>query len=90
MGAITDWRMDESSKMEYDPEKRGYKKSLLLKQGYYDYMYIVKDKTTGAATLAPINGNFWDTNNLYHIFVYLFDPTQNYDQLIGYKVVRSH
>ena len=90
LGAITDWQLDENSKMEYDPIKRGYKKSLQLKQGYYDYMYIVKDKATGAATLAPINGDFWETNNLYHIFVYLFDPTQNYDQLIGYKVIKSH
>lgn len=90
LGAITDWRLDESSKMEYDPEQRGYKKNLLLKQGYYDYMYIVKDKATGATTLAPINGDFWETNNLYHIFVYLYDYLQHYDQLIGYKVIRSH
>lgn len=90
LGAITDWRMDESSKMEYDPQRRGYQKRLLLKQGYYDYMYIVKDKETGTASLAPINGDFWETNNLYHIFVYLYDYLQNYDQLIGYKVIRSH
>ena len=90
LGAITDWRMDESSKMEYDPQRRGYQKRLQLKQGYYDYMYIVKDKNTGEATLAPINGDFWETNNIYHIFVYLYDYLQNYDQLIGYKVVRSH
>lgn len=90
LGAITDWRMDESSKMEYDPQRRGYQKRLQLKQGYYDYMYIVKDKATGEATLAPINGDFWETNNMYHIFVYLYDYLQNYDQLIGYKVVRSH
>jgi len=90
LGAITDWRMDESSKMEYDPQRRGYQKRLQLKQGYYDYMYIVKDKNTGEATLAPINGDFWETNNMYHIFVYLYDYLQNYDQLIGYKVVRSH
>ena len=90
LGAITDWRMDESSKMEYDPQRRGYQKRLLLKQGYYDYMYIVKDKETGTASLAPINGDFWETNNMYHIFVYLYDYLQNYDQLIGYKVIRSH
>lgn len=90
LGAITDWRMDESSKMEYDPQRRGYQKRLLLKQGYYDYMYIVKDKETGMASLAPINGDFWETNNLYHIYVYLYDYLQNYDQLIGYKVIRSH
>lgn len=90
LGAITDWRLDESSKMEYDPQLRGYKKRLLLKQGYYDYMYVVKDKETGKTTLAPINGDFWETNNMYHIFVYLYDYLQNYDQLIGYKAIKSH
>ncbi|MBQ7533053.1 MAG: DUF5103 domain-containing protein [Bacteroidales bacterium] len=90
LGAITDWRMDESSKMEYDPQRRGYQKRLQLKQGYYDYMYIVKDKNTGEATLATVNGDFWETNNMYHIFVYLYDYLQHYDQLIGYKVIRSH
>lgn len=90
LGAITDWRLDESSKMEYDAQIRGYKKRLLLKQGYYDYMYVVKDKATGKTTLAPINGDFWETNNRYHVFVYLYDYTQNYDQLIGYSMIRSH
>ena len=89
-GAITDWRLDDNAKMEYDPERRGYKKSLLLKQGYYDYMYIVKDIASGTASLAPVNGDFWETNNMYHIFVYLFDPIENYDKLIGYTVIKSH
>ena len=90
IGAITDWRLDENSKMEYDPQRRGYKKSLLLKQGYYDYMYLVKDNATGISSVTPVNGDFWETNNMYHIFVYLFDPIENYDKLIGYTVIKSH
>ena len=90
IGAITDWRLDENSKMEYDPQRRGYKKGLLLKQGYYDYMYAVKDNASGITTVAPVNGDFWETNNMYHIFVYLFDPIDNYDKLIGYTVIKSH
>ena len=75
--------------MEYDPQRKGYKKSLLLKQGYYDYMYAVRDKT-GKVSVAPINGDFWETTNRYTIFVYLFNPTQNYDQLIGVTTINSH
>ena len=90
IGAITDWRMDDNSKMEYDPQRRGYKKGLLLKQGYYDYMYAVKDNASGITSVAPINGDFWETNNVYHIFVYLFDPIENYDKLIGYTTIKSH
>ena len=90
IGAITDWRLDDNSKMEYDPSRHGYKKSLLLKQGYYDYMYAVKDNASGITSVAPVNGDFWETNNMYYIFVYLFDPIQNYDKLIGYTSIKSH
>jgi len=90
LGAITDWRLDDNSKMNYDPEEKCYKKGLWLKQGYYDYMYIVKDRETGIATLEPVNGNFWETNNIYTIYVYLHDQTQNYDRLIGYTMIKSH
>ena len=90
IGAITDWRLDDNAKMEYDPERRGYKKSLLLKQGYYDYMYAVKDNASGITSVAPVNGDFWETKNVYSIFVYLFDPIENYDKLIGYTTIKSH
>lgn len=90
IGAITDWRMDDNAKMKYDPDRRGYSKGLLLKQGYYDYMYAVHDNETGITSVAPINGDFWETTNMYHIFVYLFDPIENYDKLIGYAIIRSH
>lgn len=90
IGAITDWRLDENAKMEYNPQFHGYQKGLLLKQGYYDYMYAVKDNATGISSVAPVNGDFWETNNVYHVFVYLFDPIQNYDKLIGYTSIKSH
>ena len=90
IGAITDWRLDDNAKMAYDPDRRGYKKNLMLKQGYYDYMYAVKDNATGMTSVVPINGDFWETNNMYHIFVYLFDPIENYDRLIGYTMIKSH
>lgn len=90
LGAITDWRLDENSKMDYDFEEGCYKKSLMLKQGYYDYMYVVKDRETGKTTLEPVNGNFWETDNLYTVYLYVHDPNLIYDQLIGYQIIRSH
>ena len=90
IGAITDWQIDENSKMEYDVERKGYKKSLFLKQGYYDYIYAVKDNASGITSVAPVNGDFWETNNMYHIFVYLYDQARGYDRLIGYSTIRSH
>jgi hypothetical protein len=90
MGAITDWEFDERNKMTYDYERKGYAASLLLKQGYYDYIYAVKERGEEKADVTPIAGNFWETLNEYTIYLYLFDPTQNYDKLIGVKTVLSH
>ena len=44
LGAITDWNLDERNKMTYDYERKGYSLNLLLKQGYYDYIYAVKSR----------------------------------------------
>lgn len=89
LGAITNWRLDENSKMDYDFDEGCYKKSLMLKQGYYDYMYVVKDRNTGKTSLEPVNGNFWETDNLYTVYLYVHDPNLIYDQLIGYYTIRS-
>ena len=90
MGAITDWNLDEKSKMTYDYERKGYALNLLLKQGYYDYIYAVREKGQKAADVGIVAGNFWETVNEYTIYLYLFDQIQNYDQLIGVKTVLSH
>lgn len=89
LGAITNWQLDENSKMEYDFDEGCYKKGLLLKQGYYDYMYIVKDRNTDKTTLEPINGDFWETNNVYTVFLYVHDLNLNYDKLIGCQTIMS-
>ena len=90
MGAITDWNLDEKSKMTYDYERKGYALNLLLKQGYYDYIYAVRDTDAKAADVGVVAGNFWETVNEYTIYIYLFDQIDNYDKLIGVKTILSH
>ena len=90
MGAITDWNLGEKNKMTYDYERKGYAINLLLKQGYYDYIYAVKDHGATTADVGVVAGNFWETLNEYTIYIYLFDQIQNYDQLIGVKTILSH
>ena len=90
MGAITNWNLDEKSKMTYDNNRKGYALNLLLKQGYYDYIYAVREKGQKVADVSVVAGNFWETRNEYTIYLYLFDPTLNYDQLIGVKTIVSY
>lgn len=90
MGAVNDWRFDERNLMRYDYNLRGYLCQLLLKQGYYNFMFVTADRNTGVVTTDLTEGNYWDTFNLYRIYFYYFNAIKGYDELIGYTTVNSH
>lgn len=64
-----------------------------LKRGIYDYQYVTADKIN--EEIKNINwyvleGNFWETENDYHIFLYYKSPEKGgYDKIIGYKKINS-
>ncbi len=90
MGAITDWTFNDVNKMTYDYDNKCYRLSLLLKQGFYDFIYTVRYKDSVKADVGAVAGDFWETQNEYTVYVYLFDHLLNYDKLIGVKTIRSH
>ncbi|MBX3163221.1 MAG: DUF5103 domain-containing protein [Bacteroidetes bacterium] len=89
MGKLTDWRMNKASKMTYDYKRMGYKTTLYLKQGYYNYMYVLSSDTKKGGDETLTEGSFWDTENDYNIYVYHRKFGTYYDQLIGVKKLNS-
>jgi hypothetical protein len=89
LGALNDWKLDKKSKMQYNPTRHQYEGDLLLKQGYYNYLYAVvpKGKTEGDITI--IDGDHWETDNDYYIYVYYREKVPDYDRLVGYKKMNS-
>lgn len=89
LGKLTDWRMNKSSRLTYNYKRMGYEARLYLKQGYYNYIYVLSNdqNKTGDETL--LEGNHWDTENEYSIFVYHRKFGTYYDQLVGYKKINS-
>jgi hypothetical protein len=83
-GALTDWNTIESNKMTYNFEKHAYELTLLLKQGYYNYMYAIKKKGFTEADPGYFEGDHYETENDYSIFVYYSDFTSRYQKLIGF------
>ena len=80
-GGFTYWNLLPENLMQYDASRKLYTAKIFLKQGWYDYQYIVKSKT-----LPPhyLEGSHFETENYYEIFVY-FKPYQpRADVLIGY------
>ena len=56
VGALTDWRLDELSRMEYNPTYRAYTARLLLKQGYYAYQLLFLPSGSAEGTTARFEG----------------------------------
>jgi len=81
MGAFSQWDMDESNKMQYDSAKGEYTATYLMKQGWYDYQYVVKSKELPSYFF---EGTHFQTENLYEIFVYYRSFQPMADLLIGY------
>lgn len=86
VGRYNNWQLAEDNKMIYDQALGGYKGRLLLKQGYYDYMYW-----TDAPDLPVtyMEGSHYQTINDYEILVYFRSPFNNYEELVGYQLTSS-
>ena len=82
-GALTNWDCREENKMTYNSETGMFEGSLYLKQGVYDYKYVVKngDKIGDGST---IDGNWYESDNNYSILLYYRPFAARYDRLIGF------
>jgi hypothetical protein len=89
MGALVNWCADERSKMKFNEYKGIYECHVLLKQGYYNYQYVFVPKNKSKHLLAGIEGNHFQTENNYQIFIYHRSSGRYYDRLIGYKQLNS-
>ena len=68
--------------MVFNQKKGIYEATLLMKQGFYNYKYVVVDKENTLQEGA-ISGNFDETENNYKVLVYYRDLGARYDKLIG-------
>ncbi len=90
-GALTENRLDTKALMDWNQGQGQYEKWLYLKQGYYSYHYILRSEKNPE----PIDdfrwteGDHWETENGYAIFVYYRVAGSRYDQIIGFSSLNS-
>ncbi len=89
LGAITDWQFSGKNRMKYNYDKKAYEISLFLKQGYYNYLYAFVKNGKSQGDVSFIEGNHFETENEYNIFVYYREPGTQYDQLITFRHFNS-
>lgn len=86
-GNFTNNSFTDKYKMIYDSNNKAYHLSLLLKQGLYNYQYLTK--TGNNYSTSNVEGNYFETENEYQVFVYHRPPGQRYDSLIGVQGIQS-
>jgi hypothetical protein len=77
-GMLSHYNLLPDFKMKYDTELGGYLSDILLKQGWYDYLYYTPE--------APyiVEGSHFETRNEYEILVYYMPQGKISEYLIGY------
>jgi len=88
-GGLTAWRLGTDNKCTYNPVNQSYEIDLLLKQGYYNYAYATRHRPDQKADLTEIDGNHFETENDYYIFVYYRDIRERFDRLVGLQIANS-
>ena len=89
VGAFNKWQIDEDSKLLKDEKTGLWVTELFLKQGYYNYQYVVKNTKTGKIDPNYVSGSFCHVLNQYQVLFYYRPWGQRYDVLMGYGTGNS-
>jgi hypothetical protein len=89
-GKLTDYKIDPRFKMTYNAQRGRYEGEVLLKQGYYDYIYVVVPKgKPSKIDFLKLEGTWFATENEYQFIVYYRPFGARYDRVIGYQKYQS-
>lgn len=88
LGGFNNFMPSKENQMQYDAANKKYVAKIFLKQGFYNYILATKE-SNGTLNFGEINGNFWQTDNLYQAFLYYTPFGRNYDGLMGYGEFRT-
>lgn len=88
LGGFNNFKPSKENQMQYDAANKKYVARIFLKQGFYNYILATKE-SNGSLNFGEVNGNFWQTENLYQAFLYYAPFGRNYDGLMGYGEFRT-
>ncbi len=88
LGGFNNFTPSKENQMQYDVATKQYVAKIFLKQGFYNYVLVTKEGN-GPLNFGEVNGNFWQTENLYQAFLYYAPFGRNYDGLMGYGEFRT-
>jgi len=86
-GMLTDWKLNDRNRMKYNSDKGLYELIMLLKQGWYDYNYVIAGPS-GSSDEYRIEGSHNETGNFYSFFIYSKETGSDFTRLIGHDAVQ--
>lgn len=89
VGSFNDYELKDENKMTFDNLRNKFELKLKLKQGFYNYKYIVADKSKKIIKNLNVGGNFDETENKYSVVVYYRENGGRYDKVVGYSNASS-
>ena len=81
-GNFNGFGINDSTKLKYNSNTGFYETKIKLKQGFYNYKYVIADKN-GNIDEGAISGNYDQTENNYKVLVYYRELGGRYDKIIG-------
>ncbi|RIV67443.1 type IX secretion system plug protein domain-containing protein [Flagellimonas aequoris] len=88
VGKFNNYALTDENRMTFNPDSGMFEVTLLMKQGFYNYKYVV-ERDNGDIEPNFVSGNFHFTENNYLILVYYRDFGDLYDSIIGIGSVNS-
>lgn len=81
-GNYNNWQLNNTNKLHHNTETGLYETTILLKQGFYNYLYATKTKN-GIISNHDIDGSYFQTENDYTVLVYYKKFGDRYTKVIG-------
>ncbi len=88
-GDLSDGTFTKQNRMIYNYRKKAYQLRMMLKQGYYNYWYVLLKDDTDKPDATYFEGSHYQTENDYMILVYFHSMNSTYDRLVGFNVLNS-
>jgi hypothetical protein len=88
-GALSDWSASDACRMSYNADLHCYENALILKQGFYNYLYAYRQNGSPVLDTGYFEGHHYETENEYTFLVYHSDAALDYDRLIAVKQINS-
>ncbi|MBD1429334.1 MULTISPECIES: DUF5103 domain-containing protein [Sphingobacterium] len=87
VGAFNNYKIGSENKLSYDEQQGVWTTTQLLKQGIYNYEYITIEENK--IITDKYSGSYFETENEYQILVYYRKQGIYWDELIGFKNIKT-